>query len=257
MLVIHGGPGAPGSLASLARDLAGEFAVYEPHQRGSESEGPLTVARHVDDLDVIVQKITAAHGVKPALVGHSWGAMLALMYAARHPEGCAGVVLIGCGTFDPAARAEMKRRIAARTTEDVARRFAAVSAETPDEDERLRRRAQLLVSIYCVDPIEAPEFPRCDARANRETWDDMMRLQAEGAVPAAFQAITVPVLMLHGADDPHPGGMIVASLRPWIPQIEYHEWPRCGHEPWRERATREVCLQTLGAWLRRVLARAG
>lgn len=44
-----------------------------------------------------------------------------------------------------------------------------------------------------------------DAQAHYETSHGMMRLQAEGAYPAAFAAIKVPVLMIHGTFDLHPG----------------------------------------------------
>lgn len=72
VLVLHGGPGAPGSAAGLARALAGTFHVIEPLQR--RSGGPsLTVARHVADLAQVVARCEEP----PALVGHSWGAMLA------------------------------------------------------------------------------------------------------------------------------------------------------------------------------------
>jgi pimeloyl-ACP methyl ester carboxylesterase len=70
--------------------------VLEPHQRGS-SDRPLTVATHVQDLDDLIRERCGAH--QPVLVGHSWGAMLALVYAAHHPLTPAALVLIGCGTF--------------------------------------------------------------------------------------------------------------------------------------------------------------
>ena len=77
----------------------------------------------------------------------------------------------------------------------------------------------------------------------------MVRLQNEGVYPAAFAAIKSPVLMLHGAVDPHPGEMIRASLAPYIPQLEYREWDRCGHYPWLEKATRTEFFSVLRNWL--------
>ena len=54
VLVLHGGPGAPGGMAPLARRLADSVRVLEPLQRGSGGE-PLTVARHVADLHELVE----------------------------------------------------------------------------------------------------------------------------------------------------------------------------------------------------------
>ena len=88
-----------------------------------------------------------------------------------------------------------------------------------------------------------------DVRAHKETWDDMLRLQADGTYPAAFSAIRSPVLMLHGSYDPHPGLMIRDSLLPYIPHMEYHEWVKCGHRPWIERYVRNDFFKILKDWL--------
>jgi pimeloyl-ACP methyl ester carboxylesterase len=67
--------------------------------------------------------------------------------------------------------------------------------------------------------------------------------------PASFAAIDVPVLVLHGSEDPHPGRMIRAGLAPYLPQLEYHEWERCGHYPWLEKAAHESFYKVLSGWL--------
>jgi pimeloyl-ACP methyl ester carboxylesterase len=79
----------------------------------------------------------------------------------------------------------------------------------------------------------------------------MLRCQAEGLYPAAFERIRGPILMLHGAYDPHPGRMIHATLARVMPQIEYREWERCGHYPWLERVCRDEFLAALTEWLLR------
>ena len=68
-------------------------------------------------------------------------------------------------------------------------------------------------------------------------------------VPAAFAAITSPVLMLHGSYDPHPGKMIRDSLAPHLYKLEYREFERCGHSPWIERFARDNFFATLRSWL--------
>jgi pimeloyl-ACP methyl ester carboxylesterase len=116
--------------------------------------------------------------------------------------------------------------------------------------ERLRGRAELTLPLYsyAVGSVAAG-FETCDARAHQETWDDMMRLQAAGIYPQAFETIRVPVMMLHGAADPHPGQMIRASLEPYLEQLEYREWDRCGHYPWLEPAARDDFFRVLVEWL--------
>lgn len=225
VIALHGGPGAPGSMAPLARALGDEFVVLEPLQRPSGGE-PLTVARHVADLHDIVESLGAS--VRPGLVGSSWGAMLALAYAAEHPGRASSIVAIGSGTFDLAARARLREILAERRARDV---------EAPYTFERGEG-----------GPLDGDEGS-FDKRGHHETWDDMVRLQAAGVYPQAFAAIAEPVLMLHGAYDPHPGTMIRDGLAPYIPQLEYREWERCGHYPWLEKHARDHFYRVLRAWL--------
>src|SRR5947209_12079030 len=213
VIVLHGGPAAVGSAAPLARGLAASFRVLEPWQRGSGAE-PLTVTRHVADLHALVASRCA--GVRPALVGESWGAMLALAYAAAHPAGAGPLVLVGCGTFDPAARARLRATLEERMDDTLRQRLDRLPEECPDPRRQLTQRHALTQSLYAYAPIAAePEVAAgepFDLRAHTETWEDMVRLQAAGVYPAAFAAITSLVLMLHGAYDPHPGSMIRTSL---------------------------------------------
>ena len=248
VILIHGGPGAPGSMAPVARVLGESFRVLEPFQRASGGER-LTVARHIADLDEVVQSQHSIPG--PALVGHSWGAMLALAYAAEHPEAVRAIALIGCGTFDATSRARMKFLLDQRFTPKLRRQMEELREEFPDPNQRLKAMGEFYLPLYSYDLASTnTETGEGDARGHDETWQDMMQLQEAGIYPAAFRAIKVPVLMMHGAADPHPGKMIRDSLSPFLPQLEYHEWRHCGHYPWLERAVRGEFFAMLRDWLR-------
>lgn len=223
IVVLHGGPGAPGSAGGLARALADPARVLEPFQRAGG-----TVADHIADLHELVAGRFGAHA--PSLVGHSWGAMLALAYAAEHPVH--SLVLVCSGTFDLASRAAFRAALPDVEGLPPAAKFAVID------------RAYH-VDPLPPDPLEATVIERATKYG---TWDDMLRLQAEGLYPAAFAAITAPVLMVHGADDPHPGAMIRDSLP--IPQLVYRELPRCGHYPWHERHARADFLALVRDFLK-------
>ncbi len=249
VVVLHGGPGAPGYMAPVAQALADTFRVLEPMQRGSGGE-PLTVARHVDDLHKLVEE--QCEGIRPALVGHSWGAMLALAYAAAHPGRLIAAALIGCGTFDRAARDRMKSIQEERTDENLRRCFEHLPEEFPDINDQLRIRGKLIQQLDSCELIPTDEeVEEVDARANQETWQDMLRQQEEGVYPAAFAAVHEPVIMLHGDYDSHPGRMIRVSLEPHLPHLEYREWKRCGHYPWLEKAVHDEFFAVLHEWLAR------
>jgi pimeloyl-ACP methyl ester carboxylesterase len=205
----------------------------------------------VEDLHELVRNCGEE---RPALVGESWGAMLALAYAAAHPADAGRIVLVGCGTFDKASRERMNQIIIERTDPEMQLALAELDRLEIDRDERIMRKFAILEQIYAVDPLEpeaeAEEMPLFDSRAHKETWQDMLTLQERGVYPAAFAAITSPVLMLHGEEDPHPGEMIRKSLAPYISGLEYHALKRCGHSPWCERAARGEFFEVLKRWLR-------
>jgi pimeloyl-ACP methyl ester carboxylesterase len=229
VVVLHGGPGAVGSAGGLARLLADPARVLEPWQEA------LTVETHISD---VLSFVSTHCDEPPVIVGHSWGAMLALAFAAEHPSRVAALCLVCSGTFDLEARAEFQR---------------ALEQQMPTHAEGLSRadRDAIVDRIYTVAPLPADPLDRneFDERANEASWNDMLRLQADGTYPAAFARVQVPVLMVHGADDPHPGRMIRASLAPYLPQLEYHELARCSHYPWREREARDELARLVRAWL--------
>jgi pimeloyl-ACP methyl ester carboxylesterase len=246
VVAIHGGPAAAGDLAPLARRLGERWRVLEPYQRGSGGP-PLTVAMHIRDLDDLLYRRCTD---RPAIiVGHSWGAMLALAYAAEHPTTAGALVLVGCGTFSRDARQEFERRRAAQLTPADEETIAFLRNTEQDENRRRAAMGRLMTRVYGYDAEEGPELSTVDALAHAETWNDMVRLQNEGVYPATFAAITCPVLMLHGDADPHPGRLTCVDLRRYIPHLEYRELSQCGHSPWLERQAGDEFYRCLNEWL--------
>jgi pimeloyl-ACP methyl ester carboxylesterase len=253
VLVLHGGPGAPGSASGLAKLLADDFRVLEPLQRRSGTV-KLTVERHVEDLAEV-----APFGA--ALVGHSFGAMLALSYAAKYPDRVSRILLIGVGTYSESSRGELHNTLLTRLGEsglNEVRRLQSDLTNTTDpliRDKILRNLGgafSIIESYELIDPYDASlDALPADARGHDETWQDVIRLQNEGIEPARFASITCPVMFLHGDTDPHPGESTRDQLREYLPHLEYLELERCGHEPWREKFARETFMATLRIWLNR------
>src|SRR5262245_9578129 len=176
--------------------------MLEPLQRRSGAV-PLTVAQHVDDLARVLP-------CRMPIVGWSWGAMLALSFAVDHPDLVQSLVLIGCGTYDPSARAMFASAMSRRLGADGRRRMAELrlafeAARDPStRDDLLAQRGALSTQAQSVALIEANTSDlAADARGHEETWNDVLRRQDNGIEPRAFAAISAPILMVHGDDDPH------------------------------------------------------
>lgn len=256
VVVLHGGPGAPGSVASLARDLARTCRVLEPLQRRGSGPEPLTIARHVEDLREVLE--THLPHAPALLVGWSWGAMLGLSFAAAHPDRVAALALVGCGTYDETTRALYRARVADRLGPAGLARKAAITARLAVETDPAERDRLLAASGALVDGAQAvaplpddglDDALEVDALGHGQTWADVLARQARGEEPAAFAAIEAPVLMLHGADDPHPGAATRDLLARHVRRLAYVEFPRCGHAPWKERHAREPFLEALARWI--------
>jgi len=239
VILLHGGPGAAGEMAPVALNLYSRFQVIEPLQRTC-SKVPLTVARHVEDLHDVLREPLQAGPVR--LVGFSWGAMLALTYAARYPEKIDRIILIGCGTFDKQSRQIYQNNIKRRMDTETQHRMDDIQAQLTVENNP-KRRNELFAefgSIYnrlqSYKPLKTDfkEVLNYDEAGFRQTWADALSLQEQGIQPAEFANIRAPVTMIHGDEDPHPGPLIYKTLTKFIQNIKYRELSRCGHKPWIE-----------------------
>ncbi len=249
VILLHGGPGAPGQVAPVARFLSARYRVLEPLQRLS-GDIPLTVARHVLDLHDVLEGPLREGPVR--LVGFSWGAMLALTYAARYPDEIERLVLIGCGTFDLKARRLYQDRMEERMDDHDRQRIDNLVARLAGEDDPGRRNelfaqfGEIYTRLQSCNPLPlSTEVVVHDEVGFRQTWSDAISLQEQGVQPEEFKEIKARVDMIHGEDDPHPGELIYRSLEPFIRDIRYREIQRCGHIPWVEREAREVFYQLL------------
>ncbi len=244
IILIHGGPGAPGNLAPIGRYFADDFRLFEPFQRSS-SDLPLTVDRHISDLHDFIRQ--HCPNEKPHLLGHSWGAMLTLAYAAEYCECVDSLILVGCGTFDSRHRKILKQTIQQRITPEIRAQLESIGNDIPNPDERLAAMGKIIQPIYYYSllPEEPDDEITPDARAHHQTWDDMINQQKQRRYPATFANIKNPVLMLHGDFDPHPGVQIRDQLIEYMPQLEYVEFANCGHYPWQESQTQDKFYQTV------------
>ena len=249
IVLLHGGPGAPGEMAQLAHHLCNNFQIIEPLQRIS-GDVPLTVARHVSDLYDVLRTPLRQGLVR--LVGHSWGAMLALTYAARHPVEVERVILIGCGTFDKRSREAYQSSINRRLDSNDQNRINNIQSKLANENNHQRRNelfaelGAIFTLIQSVKPLTTnSQKLNCDEQGFRETWNDVISLQERGIQPAEFARIKAPVTMIHGDEDPHPGLLIYKSLVTFIQHLQYREVPKCGHTPWIERAAKDQFFQIL------------
>ena len=254
VVCLHGGPGLWDYLAPLAALIDDTFTVVRFDQRGcgrSTGGGPFTIIQAVDDME----QVRAALGFGQwAVAGHSWGAELALRYAARHQARTTAVAYIsgvGAGNgYKDAHVAELHRRLGPGR-----QHWAALSAIPAGDRTQAEERERCLLqwrTDFSPGPDAAghamalwetrPPGAVINAASNRELWQDRA---AEDLLRAAAR-ITCPVTMLCGADDPRPW-TATDSLLEALPNASRIVLDSPGHAPWAERPadTRRVILGAL------------
>ncbi len=113
IIVLHGGPDFDHSylLPDLDR-LADAFRLiyYDQRGRGRSVDHVLpeevTLTSDVDDIDRVRQHFRLQSS---ALLGHSWGTVLALEYALRHPERVSHMILMNPGPASASDFAVLRR----------------------------------------------------------------------------------------------------------------------------------------------------
>jgi len=103
VVLLHGA-GMDGRLwAEAARPLGDDYRLVVPDLRGHGRTGgsdreSYTVALFADDVRALVDGLDLD---APAVVGHSMGAFVAFVYAARHTDACAGIATFGGEVPEP------------------------------------------------------------------------------------------------------------------------------------------------------------
>jgi proline iminopeptidase len=153
LVTVHGGPGISHEVMELLEPLARpDRAVVTFDQRGAgRSTGTVDEARvfaqAVDDLDAVVR---ASEARSVHLLGHSWGGLVAALYAAAHPEMLTSLVLVDSIPATSDLLSAAWRRLEARVRDFQAR--GLVPAELPGWEDDGTDRLLALLPIYFVDP---------------------------------------------------------------------------------------------------------
>ncbi|KMS75511.1 alpha/beta hydrolase [Streptomyces viridochromogenes] len=239
LVLCHGGPGLWDMFEDVAAMLADLATVVRWDQRGcgrsERSAGPWTTDRFVADLDAVRRH----HALdRMVLLGHSWGAQLALSYALAHPERVAALVYVSGTGIDPVSswRGPFEENFLARLDE-VPERLARWR-ELPDGD---RERAVLHWTVEFEDRGRALQHAErmadpwfginheCGRALNAET----KRTWGTPGLHAACQALDLPVLIVDEERDIRPR-RAVDSLERALPNVTRVTLPGAGHLPWVE-----------------------
>lgn len=244
--VLHGGPGAPGYMAPVARELSLKWGVLEPLQTASTVEG------QVQELKVILQNNAE---LPVCLIGSSWGAWLGFILSARFPELVHKLILIGSGAFmEKYAAGIMDNRLARLSEEEKGEAYflmdALVDPEIPNKDALMTRFGKLCTKADTYEPLtlETEEI-KVQYDIYTSVWTGASELRQNGTLVLLGERIECPVVAIHGDSDPHPAEGVRKPLSKVLKNFRFILLEKCGHYPWIEKYAKDEFFKILKAEL--------
>jgi proline iminopeptidase len=243
VVFLAGGPG--GSSYSFER-IAGPFLeptqlmVYYDQRGTGRSQRPTSgdyaISTLVDDIEALRTHLGVP---RIAVIGHSFGAILALEYAARYPAQTAAAVVAGPLWSAPLACREQAERIALLHP-DVHRTM--MSAGEPGDAEICERvfrafrgaeRERFNETNMFPIPSTLERFNRSEAESGlRNTGELSSAVFRAGLLQyqfAGLERVTAPVLVVGGGRDFAAGPRTQRMLAQRLPRARFLDYPELGH----------------------------
>lgn len=243
VVLVHGGPGGAGEMSPLARRLGQHLSVIEAMQT------KLSIAALIEEL----RDQVGEHAQTPAtLIGHSWGAWLCLLFAARYPELSKRLVLISSGVLEDRYAAIMRANQLARLTENERSEMAELNCmladpQLPDKGALFGRYGHLFdkTENFDVEPDTKDRFAT-DPAIFSEVWAEAAAMRSSGQLLHQASLVKCPVLAIHGDYDPSPSeGVREPLARVLTARFDFRLLRNCGHTPWLERRARDELHEIL------------
>ena len=234
--VVHGGPGAAGEMAPVARELASAWGVLEPLQTAP------TLVGQVAELEAVLEKNAK---LPVTLVGFSWGAWLSFTLAAAHPTRVKKLILISSGPFEEKDAAKIRETRLSRLGSKE-RKWVALLTEAINDPARknkntyFARLGVLLSKADAFDPImDKSDTIDYSAAIHQRVWMEAAEARNSGKLLGFGKSIECPVVAIHGDYDPHPAEGVQQPLSATLKDFRFILLEKCGHKPWIERQAKD------------------
>jgi len=234
--VIHGGPGAPGEMAPVARELSSVRGVLEPLQTATTVEG------QVQELKAVLEE----DGDLPVtLIGFSWGAMLSFIFAAQYPSLVKKLILISSGAYEEKYAVNiMKTRLIRLSEEERGEALSMIETlndpAIEDKNTPLARLGKLISKADSYNPLpHDSEILESQYDIYQSVWEQASELRSSGKLLELGKRIQCPVVAIHGDYDPHLAEGVKAPLSRVLKDFRFILLEKCGHYPWIEQGARD------------------
>ena len=235
LLLLHGGPGVDHSIYRPAFSTLSDVAqvVYLDHRgNGRSDRGSAELWNLMQWADDVKAFCDVLDIEKPIVYGASFGGMVAMAYATRHPTHPQALALVSTtaqATSHTAAKVDMFGQLGGNEARELAYRRFVLGDTSP---EVLGAWLKVAVPLYTQSGAQPGTMER--VVLNREATAWFNRVGGEGQsfdMLAELRSIQCPTLVLGGRLDPmlpiECQRDIAGALPPSL--VTYHEFEGCGH----------------------------
>lgn len=228
LVFVHGGVSDLRTWSNQIDAFSDRFRVIAYSRRYSQPNSPIPadaedpIELHVEDLLALLQKLSdgPAH-----VVGHSWGALVALLAANKAPGGFSSLVLIEPPVVSmhvsvpPKPMQLLKLFFSAPRLATAIVRLGA-GALGPAEKAFRRGEDEKAIALFGRGVLGPRYFEALSAERYRQVWDNRGPDRAQALhhafpnlIGETFSDVDMPVLLVRGADSPAVFGLLNDTLQ--------------------------------------------
>ncbi|MEU1586507.1 alpha/beta hydrolase [Micromonospora sp. NPDC005710] len=227
VVLVHGSGGGLHSWAAVADDLAHDHEVWLPARRGygpsDVPAGTKSFPTETADLIAVIDAARRSSGRPVHLVGASYGATVALHTTSADPRDVRSLAIFEPPLFaaGPEIVPLLDRYRAAFERDDAAAMAAALNDVT-------RVPAEIVAAMVAGSGNRVPD--RAEAHRSAVGWlHDLEALAQDSTDIDRWASISVPTLLLAGADTWEPMPTTMNALARTIPAAGHVVWPGQSH----------------------------
>lgn len=214
IIVLHGGPGFDHIHMLPLSELANDYNVIFYDQRttgnstGTVDSNSITINNFVQDLEGLRKKLNLG---RITVIGHSWGAGLAMFYGIKYPDNLSKLILLGSGGASTEYFGEYFENIQKNTSPEdslTLKQIEQSEAFKNKEPEAFEQYYRIGVKPFFYD-TSLPDrldftYSKNTVKNQMAVADLLMKDLGDFDIHDELSTIKCPTLIIHGDSDPFP-----------------------------------------------------
>jgi len=241
VILIHGGPGAIGSLEPLAKELSENFGIIEHLQSKN------TIEKELEELNNIIERNA---DVPVTIIGHSYGAWFATLFADKYPLDIRKLILVSSGPFkNENAKNIMDTRLDRLNEEErkEAKNLMDIIFEKKEgnKNDALLKFGTLMTKTDSYDLIDNKPETIVDFDLFDSLSKEVSDLRYDEKLLDSLENVEIPITFIQGNYDPHPADKLKETVDKHGNNTKFYLLKKCGHYPWLEKNARNEFINIL------------